>query len=77
MHPDSYPPAEFLSIDEVARMLDCSVRSVRRLCDTGQIPQPLMIGQLVRWRRVSLEYWLRETMTTQLKESNGGTHDLR
>ena len=77
MKPHSHPSAEFLSIDEVARMLDCSVRSVRRLRDLGHIPQPLLIGQLVRWRRTSLENWLRETMTTQPIGSKGGNHGHR
>jgi excisionase family DNA binding protein len=42
-----------LAVDEVARLLKCSSRHVRRLSDAGQMPRPIRLGGLVRWRAVT------------------------
>lgn len=57
------PPAEvpaqaLLDVRAVARLLDCSPRHVYRLADAGQMPPPVRLGALVRWRRQDLDAWL-------------------
>jgi excisionase family DNA binding protein len=47
-----------LKIDEVAGLLGCSRRTVRRLVATGQMPAPLRIGSLIRWPKEVIETWI-------------------
>ena len=39
-----------LTIDDVAELLRCSTRHVRRLSDSGKMPAPVRLGTLLRWR---------------------------
>lgn len=39
-----------MTIDDVAELLSCSTRHVRRLADSGRMPAPLRLGALLRWR---------------------------
>ena len=50
--------AELLDANEVAAMVNCSVRHVVRLSDSGQMPIPLKVGRLTRWRRVDITDWI-------------------
>jgi excisionase family DNA binding protein len=38
-----------LTVQQVAKLINCSSRHVRRLADRGAIPHPVRIGALVRW----------------------------
>ena len=49
-----------LTVHDVARMLNCSTRTVYRLTDTGRMPQPVRLGGLVRWPRHVIELWISE-----------------
>ncbi len=68
--PGTEAPA-LLSADEVARLLTCSVRTVRRLADAGRMPRPVRLGRLVRWRREGIEQWVRAGCPAG---SEGGRH---
>jgi excisionase family DNA binding protein len=50
--------APLLDVKEVARLLGCSTRHVRRLADHGQLPPPVKLGALVRWRRSDIDSWI-------------------
>ena len=50
--------AALYSIDDVARILNCSTRHVRRLVDTRRIPQPVKLGALLRWVKTDIEQWI-------------------
>ena len=54
--PGSLPA--MLTVHEVARMLSCSVRTVRRLADSGKMPRPIKLGALVRWSRATIHQWV-------------------
>ncbi len=58
----SQPPAEsaLLDVQQVAALLRCSERHVYRLADSAQMPRPLKLGALVRWRRDEIERWVFE-----------------
>jgi len=43
-----------------AEMLTCSPRTVYRLSDSGEMPRPVKVGRLVRWRRKDLEDWIAD-----------------
>lgn len=47
-----------LTADEIARVVNCSPRTVHRLADDGVIPQPVRIGGMLRWRRPDIEGWI-------------------
>lgn len=47
-----------LTADEIARVVNCSPRTVHRLADEGVIPQPVRIGGMLRWRRPDIEGWI-------------------
>jgi excisionase family DNA binding protein len=49
-----------LDVREVASLLGVSPRSVWEWSDSGQIPKPISLGRLRRWRRMDLEDWLRQ-----------------
>ena len=49
-----------LTVHDVARMLNCSVRTVYRLCDSGRMPRPVKLGALVRWPREQVEAWIAD-----------------
>lgn len=50
--------ALLLGVEELARLLKCSVRHVRRLCDRGMMPAPVRLGALLRWSRATIEDWI-------------------
>lgn len=52
--------AELLDISQVATLLNCSKRTVYRLSDAGQMPRPLKLGALVRWRTSDISQWITD-----------------
>ena len=50
--------ADLLDVNAVAAMLDCSPRTVFRLADSEQLPRPVRLGALVRWRAAELREWI-------------------
>lgn len=51
----SSQPAALLSADEVGRLLGVSTRSVWRMLSAGEIPPPIKIGGLTKWRREEIQ----------------------
>jgi predicted DNA-binding transcriptional regulator AlpA len=56
---DTLPTDALLDAEGVAALLACSTRHVHRMATAGQLPSPLRIGQLARWRVGTLRAWLR------------------
>jgi predicted DNA-binding transcriptional regulator AlpA len=56
--PHSLASAALMDVDAVAAMLDCSARHVCRLTHDGEMPQPVKLRALTRWRRAEIEHWL-------------------
>ncbi len=52
------PGAALLDVGQVAELLNCSVRHVYRLADSGRMPPPVRLGAIVRWRRAAIQEWL-------------------
>lgn len=50
-----------LTVEELAALLQVSVRSIWRQVSLGKIPKPKYIGRLARWRQAVIEKWLDET----------------
>jgi len=51
---------DLLFADDVAALLRCSPRTVRRLVQFGRMPGPLKVGRLARWRRSDVERWVAD-----------------
>jgi len=49
-----------LTVHDVARMLNCSARTVYRLTDSGKMPRPVKLGALVRWPKAVIERWIAD-----------------
>lgn len=59
----TFPPesrSALLTVQEVAELLRCSPRHIRRLADGGQMPLPIHLGHLVRWRKFELDQWIED-----------------
>ena len=65
---DSGKQSAMLTVHDVARMLNCSSRTVYRLCDSGRMPRPVKLGALVRWPREMIEQWIAEGCPNLRKE---------
>lgn len=50
--------SRLLTVRNVADVLRCSTMTVWRLSKKGQIPQPVKVGGMVRWKADSLQEWL-------------------
>jgi predicted DNA-binding transcriptional regulator AlpA len=42
-------PIVLLTVKDLAQLLKISIRSVWRLCSSGEIPRPIKIGASCRW----------------------------
>ena len=49
-----------MTINDVARLLNCSTRTVYRLNDAGRMPRPVRLGSLIRWNRSDVEQWIAD-----------------
>jgi prophage regulatory protein len=49
---------EFLTVEQFAKLLQVSKRTIWRLRSAGQIPQPIQIGGGVRWRMGDIKNWI-------------------
>lgn len=47
-----------LSVDQVAAMMQVSVRTVWRMLSAGELIEPLRMRGNTRWRRAELEAWI-------------------
>ena len=58
MQTDAEPTQALLTTRQVAKLLQCSTRTVHRLRDAGRFPPAIYIRHLVRWRRSDIESFL-------------------
>lgn len=57
--PNAEQLAELLTVRQVASLLGgCSTRHVRRLYDSGRMPRPIKLGNLLRWRKREVLAWI-------------------
>ena len=64
------PTALLLSVKQVAEALGVGERTIWRLSATGQLPEPIRIGRLRRWRRSTLEAWLARAESEARRDAN-------
>jgi predicted DNA-binding transcriptional regulator AlpA len=51
-------PPDLIDVQAVAAKLTCSTRHARRLADSGKMPPPIKLGNLLRWRRADIDDWI-------------------
>lgn len=51
-------PSLLLDVNEMAELLGCSTRSIRRMLKSGQIPAPVRLRGMVRWNREQVLRWI-------------------
>ncbi|WP_171469241.1 helix-turn-helix transcriptional regulator [Frigoriglobus tundricola] len=52
--------AEYLDVNDLAALLRCSSRHVRKLVVDRVLPAPIRLGALTRWSRAVVVRWLEE-----------------
>jgi len=57
-----------ITAEELAGLLQVSIRSLWRLRSAGQIPPPIRLRKVVRWRLVEIEDWLAKGCPAQSDE---------
>ena len=51
-------PIVLLTVNDIAKRMKLSTRSVWRLVDSGSIVPPIKIGGSIRWRSTDFDHWL-------------------
>ena len=74
-------PIVLLTVNDVAKRMKLSTRSIWRLVDAGSIVSPIKIGGSIRWRSTDFNHWLAsqpsEEERTQKKLSKNQMIDRR
>jgi excisionase family DNA binding protein len=54
-------PPELLDAWQTGDLLGCSARTVRRMSSNGELPKPIRVASLVRWRRSEIQAWIERS----------------
>ena len=57
---------ELMTIGELAELLKVSASTVRRMWWRGDLPKPIQVGIVNRWRTSEIQQWLDESPTNPL-----------
>ncbi len=49
-----------LTVEDVAKLLRISKRTVWRMRSANRIPSPIKIGGVIRWRAKEIELWIQQ-----------------
>lgn len=53
-------PPDLLTTQDMAKLLRCGARTLRRKELAGEIPAPVRTGRIKRWRRSDIDRWMEE-----------------
>lgn len=56
--PPLIDPLSLITTDELCGLLQISRRKMYGMKATGELPTPIRIGKVFRWRRCDVEKWL-------------------
>jgi excisionase family DNA binding protein len=56
--PEPLPPAMLMTVDELARELRTSAKTIRRMDSAGRLPRAVKIGRAKRWPRETIIRWI-------------------
>jgi predicted DNA-binding transcriptional regulator AlpA len=57
---DIFNVPAFMTVGQLAKLIQKSVRSVWRMRSAGLVPRPVKLGGGVRWRVEDIERWIAE-----------------
>ena len=66
-----------LRAQELARLLNISLRTLWRLHSAGALPRPLRLGAAVRWRADDIKQWIAAGCPGPSACDNGPTRNSR
>lgn len=49
-----------LTVDKLAKLLDCSTRHIYRLETSDRMPKAIRLGSVVRWSRAVIDKWIED-----------------
>ena len=52
--------AQLMTAKDVAGLLNVDIRTLRRLRHLGDVPKPITVGRVLRWRRRDVDRWLED-----------------
>jgi len=53
------PPA-LVSAKHLCNQLNCSIRTIWRLRDSGEMPRPVQLGSMIRWKADEINAWISQ-----------------
>ena len=56
--PSKDPRDALMTAKDVAGLLNVDIRTLRRLRHLGDVPKPITVGRVLRWRRRDIARWL-------------------
>jgi excisionase family DNA binding protein len=56
------PDEVLLTAADLARRLNCSERTVRRMRLAGNLPPAVRLGKLLRWQPQAIERWIAQRL---------------
>jgi predicted DNA-binding transcriptional regulator AlpA len=59
-----------MTVEQLAKLIQKSVRSVWRMRSAGQVPKPVKLGGGVRWRVQDIELWIEQGCPGQVQRQN-------
>ena len=63
---------KLIDSEEVAEMLGCSARHVRRMAQSDKMPRPIRLGALVRWDRDMIAKWISRGCPSPSRSGGAG-----
>ena len=60
-------PIDLLTVNDVAKRMKLSTRSVWRLVEAGSIVSPIKIGGSIRWRSTDFNHWLASKPSEEVR----------
>jgi predicted DNA-binding transcriptional regulator AlpA len=70
-HAEQLDPAiqpDFITAKQLALKLQISKRTLWRKLSAGDLPSPVRVGGIVRWRLVDVEQWIADGCPPRSKE---------
>ena len=67
-NPVAYEEGSLLTVKEVAKRLNVSPRSIWTRIAKGELPAPIRIGRLSRWRWETILKWIEEKEAEAARE---------
>ncbi len=69
---DKHTKTRMIGVGGVAELLDCSKKTVIRLCDSGKLMRPVKVGRQNRFILADIERWIQDGCPPCRERKGGG-----